>query len=93
MLVPHQELPVAGPEAAPQPMEGEDLSLLSPSVLVLVGLCVSVLVDLISHVVAAVVVPAASCCADGACQHSGEPAARGPADVALHLDDRELQPS
>ena len=24
MLVPHQELPVAGPEPAPQPMEGED---------------------------------------------------------------------
>lgn len=37
MLVPHQELPVAGPEAAPQPMEGEDLSLLPPPVLVLVG--------------------------------------------------------
>jgi len=41
MLVPHQELPVAGPEAAPQPMEGEDLSLPAPSVLVLVGLRVS----------------------------------------------------
>ncbi|ONM32290.1 Ubiquitin carboxyl-terminal hydrolase 13 [Zea mays] len=49
MLVPHQELPVAGPEAAPQPMEGEDLSLLSPSVLVFVGLCVSVFSLISSH--------------------------------------------
>jgi hypothetical protein len=87
MLVPHQELPVAGPEPAPQPMEGEDLSLLSPSVLVLVCLCVSVLVDVISHVVVAVVVAAASCCADRTRQHSGDPATRGPADVALHLDN------
>jgi len=29
MLVPHQELPVAGPEPAPQPMEGEDQGLLA----------------------------------------------------------------
>jgi len=57
MLVPHQELSVAGPEAAPQPMEGEDLSLLSPSVLVCSWVYVFlVLADLISHVVAAVVV-------------------------------------
>ncbi|RLN29584.1 ubiquitin carboxyl-terminal hydrolase 12-like isoform X1 [Panicum miliaceum] len=29
MLVPHQELPIAGPEPAPQPMEGEDQGLLA----------------------------------------------------------------
>lgn len=41
-------------------------------------------------VVVVVVVCAASCGADRACQRGREPAAGGPADVAVHVDDREL---
>lgn len=94
MLVPHQELPAV---EGPQPMEGEGLPIRS-------AVCTrsfpwrSWWVCVIPFGFPpdtracdfAAVVATASGGADGGREHCRKPAGRGPTDVAVHLDNREL---